>query len=180
MPQQHLSDQPRSLGPDQLGFEPDQPYEPAQPHPPLRSPRPIRTRASKPIVGIGIATLGLLIGTNVGTSPGESPTPTSTIHVVIEFGAPTPEPTTAQPTVVLERTTPTGIGSGMWEVGVDIQPGQYTAEAEEDDIAECFWARLSSSSQFIAGDASRGRLYATVRPDDAYFLTTGCTPWVPT
>jgi len=56
---------------------------------------------------------------------------------------------------------------------------RLTAEAEEDDIAECFWARLSSSSQFIAGDASRGRLYATVRPDDAYFLTSGCTPWVP-
>ena len=69
---------------------------------------------------------------------------------------------------------PTKIDSGMYLVGIDIQPGTYKGQAGKDT---CYWARLNdvggNLSSIITNDNSNGQFYIQVSPSD-FALTTAC------
>ncbi|MCK0110665.1 hypothetical protein MWU75_00700 [Ornithinimicrobium sp. F0845] len=67
-------------------------------------------------------------------------------------------------------------GDGIYEVGVDIQPGTYVADAGDG----CYWARLSGSDGFdsiITNHFGAGQTIATIKESDRFFETSDCGPW---
>jgi hypothetical protein len=66
-------------------------------------------------------------------------------------------------------------GNGLFEVGVDIQPGTYHTEAP----AGCYWAKLGPDGDIIDNDfrASRGSLTVTIGRDAPFFESTDCGTW---
>lgn len=64
-------------------------------------------------------------------------------------------------------------GDGLYEVGTDIQPGQYRA----DGGGGCYWARLNSSDTFDIADNHFGPGPQTVEISGGYFETSGCGTW---
>lgn len=70
---------------------------------------------------------------------------------------------------VQENTIP---GTGTFEVGKDIQPGTYRADARSG----CYWARLSSlnTSDIIDNNNSDGPVVVEIKPDDRAFETQDC------
>lgn len=64
-------------------------------------------------------------------------------------------------------------GDGLYEVGTDIQPGQYRA----DGGGGCYWARLNSSDTFDIADNHFGPGPQTVEINGGYFDTSGCGTW---
>ncbi len=69
---------------------------------------------------------------------------------------------------------PTNIDTGMYLVGIDIQPGTYKGQAGTDS---CYWARLKDveggTSSIIANDNSTGQFYIQVGKSD-FALSVGC------
>jgi hypothetical protein len=67
-------------------------------------------------------------------------------------------------------------GDGIWRVGIDVQPGTYTATGES-----CYWARLSGfsgdSDEIIANDIVTGPGIVTIDPTDAGFESSRCGAW---
>lgn len=65
-------------------------------------------------------------------------------------------------------------GSGRYQVGTDIQPGTYTAEASPD----CYWARLrddeGSIDSIIDNGMVSGPVTITVAPSDHMLEVSGC------
>jgi ATP-dependent exoDNAse (exonuclease V) alpha subunit len=63
-------------------------------------------------------------------------------------------------------------GTGTFEVGKDIQPGTYRAEARSG----CYWARLSSlnTSDIIDNNNADGPVVVEIKASDRAFETSGC------
>lgn len=72
-------------------------------------------------------------------------------------------------------------GSGMFRVGVDIQPGTYKASAA--DSWGGYWERLSCATGdfgcILSNQNVTGSEYVTISASDAYFNTKRMTRWVP-
>lgn len=89
--------------------------------------------------------------------------------------APEPEPEPEEP-------EPTGFGAGTWEVGEEIPPGTYVADAGDGIFDSCYWARLSGFSgdldDIIANDIVAGRGRVTIAKSDAGVEFTGDCRWV--
>ena len=98
-------------------------------------------------------------GTTVPTTPTTTPTNTT----------PTMPTTTAAQTPVGAES----FGDGLYQVGADIQPGQYRAEGG----SACYWAKLTSSdvNSVVVNNLSDGP--QTVAIDSAYFVSDGCGTW---
>jgi len=71
----------------------------------------------------------------------------------------------------------TEFGDGVWEVGVDIEPGIYVAT----DIEDGYWARMSGfdGDSIITNDAigTAEQIMVEILPSDAAFKTTDCGTW---
>lgn len=69
-------------------------------------------------------------------------------------------------------------GSGIYLVGVDIQPGTYRSV----DNSGCYWARLSglggSLDEIRANANVDGQAVVEIRSNDVAFETSRCTDWV--
>lgn len=67
-------------------------------------------------------------------------------------------------------------GDGTWRVGLDVQPGTYTATGDS-----CYWARLSgfsgSFADLIANDIVTGPAIVTIDPTDIGFESNRCGAW---
>lgn len=78
-----------------------------------------------------------------------------------------------------------GITSGTWIVGDDIEPGTYRTQgpASAGAFGSCYYARLSGTSgeldDVIANDNSQGPTTVTISASDEAFETNGCQPWEP-
>jgi hypothetical protein len=71
-------------------------------------------------------------------------------------------------------STPRAAGTfseGVYEVGVDIQPGKYRSEGGDG----CYWARLDENQEIIDNDLRSGPTIVTVRESDAYLELNRCT-----
>ena len=70
-------------------------------------------------------------------------------------------------------------GDGIFQVGVDIQPGTYYAPADFG-----YWARLSDATggfdAIIANWIGDGQAVVEIKPTDAYFETSDMGTWRPT
>ena len=65
------------------------------------------------------------------------------------------------------------ISDGIWQVGVDIEPGTYRAEGGES----CYWALLNSAdTQDIVNNGGFGP-NQTITIDSAWFETNDCGEW---
>jgi len=71
----------------------------------------------------------------------------------------------------------TEFGDGVWEVGVDIEPGIYVAT----DIKGGYWERMSGfdGDSTITNDAIgiAEQIMVEILPSDAAFKTTDCGTW---
>lgn len=105
------------------------------------------------------------------TDPGSTTTTTAAPETTTETRTKTvtaepPPPETAIP------------GDGTFEVGVDIEPGTYVAQASPG--SKCYWARLSSSTgrdNIIDNNISEGQSIVTISASDAFFETSRCNGW---
>lgn len=152
----------------------------------------------KHIVGYGLTAIGCL-GIGLAGSGGAPPTATpstETVTATTTVAAPTPAEATVtvteeaeEETVTVEAEAVTETvtagppepeaampGDGIFEVGVDIQPGTYIADAGDG----CYWARLSGSDGFdsiIDNNFGAGQMIVTIKEGDRFFETSGCAPW---
>ena len=71
------------------------------------------------------------------------------------------------------RAPATAFGDGLYEVGADIQAGQYRADGGPD----CYWAKLTTSDTNNVLVNNLGAGPQTVTIDSPYFVTDGCGTW---
>jgi hypothetical protein len=67
----------------------------------------------------------------------------------------------------------TTFGSGIWKVGVDIEPGTYSSRGGDS----CSWKRLNADGSTIDRNPSRGNQTVTIASTDDDFSTDGCGTW---
>lgn len=90
----------------------------------------------------------------------------------LEDTSPTPTPTPT-PTSTAPRTS---FSDGIYEVGVDIEPGIYKSSPENDGL--CYYARLNSltsDDKIIDNGNSKGQIIVEVLASDVAFETSGCS-----
>lgn len=69
-------------------------------------------------------------------------------------------------------------GTGLFQVGTEIQPGTYVAE--NPPTATCYVARLGrrdAPDPLIVNNVAKGRMTITVEKTDAYVETRDCVTW---
>jgi hypothetical protein len=136
------------------------------------------------------AATGLALGLLVGGAGGVLAWPTTAVvaappverTVTVTAPAPPPEVVTV---TVTAAPPPAGagplteFGDGVWEVGVDIAPGKYKTAGT--DGYGCYYARLHANDgtveDILSNGFGQGPVTVTVRPDDGYFETSGCSGW---
>lgn len=71
---------------------------------------------------------------------------------------------------------PTVLYDGVYEVGVDIEPGKYRVL----DVSDCYWERLDDAGEILDNNFISGAPQAlvTVRSSDFAVNFDGCGPWV--
>lgn len=115
--------------------------------------------------------------------PGGSPSTTSTVATTTAATttttatapASTPVGTTSARPSVAPGTIP---GAGLFEVGVDVQPGTYVSENPPG--SSCYVARLGkrdAPDSLITNYLAKGRMTVTVLPTDAFVETRDCATW---
>lgn len=115
--------------------------------------------------------------------PGGSPSTTSTVATTTAATttttatapASTPVGTTSARPSVAPGTIP---GAGLFEVGVDVQPGTYVSENPPG--SSCYVARLGkrdAPDPLITNYLAKGRMTVTVLPTDAFVETRDCATW---
>ena len=109
------------------------------------------------------------------STPTLTPTPTITPTPTL---TPTPAPTatfTPTPTPTMTPTPKVSLDPGMYQVGIDIQPGIYAGKPGTGPrvVNTCYWERLSGVSgefdDLIADSIAIGQFYVEILPTDKYF-----------
>ena len=71
----------------------------------------------------------------------------------------------------------TTFGDGVWQVGIDIEPGTYSTLGSD----RCYWQRLSgfsgNFSDLLANDSPEGRSIVEILPTDIGFDSARCGEW---
>ena len=135
-----------------------------------------------PTATVTVATPG---PTSTTTVPGPTITRTNTSTVTntvtststVTKQAPATTVTVTTPPAALPQAAAGAIpGNGVFQVGVDVQPGTYVSAPP---AVSCYWARLSSSntSDIIANNNSTGQSVVTIKPGDKFFESSGCSDW---
>lgn len=162
---------------------PQQPHQPPQQPPPYTPPPAASPRKPKRwpwILGIiGALLLGIIIG-NAGNSKTGSNSARETVTVRVPAPAGTAPAQTAQAEAPPPAQTgpATSMGNGTYQVGVDVQPGQYKTAGPEGDIP-CYWARRKDDSgsfeAIIANGTPEGPSSLTINQGEFVELSGGCT-----
>lgn len=157
---------------------PQQPPAYQPPHPPQPSVPPKR-RAWPWILGVIAAFIvGALAGNAAGTENANSNQARETITVGVPDGQPAAEAPAEAPA---EPAGPaTTMSSGTYQVGVDVQAGQYkTAGPEASDSLGCYWARLRDDSgnldSIITNQNLTGPGSVTINDGEFVELSGDCT-----
>jgi hypothetical protein len=123
------------------------------------------------------AVIALCVGVAAG-SPDE-PAETSQTTVAVE-----PSPASAAKAPAEKpKSKALAVKAGVYEVGVDLQPGRWKTSGPGDDQFSplCYYARLRNDSgsldAIIANNSSEGALSVTVRSSDAFVEFTGDCLW---
>lgn len=73
----------------------------------------------------------------------------------------------------------TTFGSGMYRVGVDVEPGTYSGSGMDE--RSVYWERLLDASRDhtsrIANYFGQGPTYVTLDREGEYFYSEGCSVW---
>lgn len=157
---------------------PQQPHQPPQQPPPYMPPPAAAPRKPKRwpwILGIiGALLLGIIIG-NAGNPNSGSNSARETVTVRVPADAATGAETAPAPA---QAGPATSMGNGTYQVGVDVQPGQYKTAGPESSLP-CYWARLKDDSgQFdaiIANGTPQGPGSVTINDGEFVELSGGCT-----
>lgn len=75
----------------------------------------------------------------------------------------------------------TSFGSGVWEVGADIETGKYKTAGPKPGSGLCSWTRRARTGEppddVIASGNSEGPATVTVKASDGIFESRGCQNW---
>lgn len=129
-------------------------WQPAPPTPPTPPP-PTKPR-SRRWLWIGGSVVAFVVGIGVGGA-GQKPEPSkAAAERTVTVTAPAPPadtvtaPAPAPVTVIEEPPPPPGpaatLGNGVYEVGVDVAPGQYKTDGPSGSMGMCYWARSNNDS----------------------------------
>lgn len=164
---------------------PQQPHQhqayPPRPAPPTPPTRPKWFRTTLLIIGF-VAAFVVGVAAGAGTDSGStSARETVTVRVPAPDGEAPAETAAAEKPPAKPAGPATTMSSGMYEVGVDVQPGQYkTAGPESDQYGiGCYWARHKNDSgefdALIANDNLDGPGSVTVKAGEFVELSGNCT-----
>lgn len=104
-------------------------------------------------------------------APTATPTPVTRTWPTGTLG-PTSFPTASARPTVTAASAPTAFSDGVYEVGVDIQPGKYKSRGGSG----CYWARLADDQEDIIDNSlTDGPSTVTVKPSDGYLELGRCT-----
>jgi hypothetical protein len=115
-------------------------------------------------------------------SPAAAPAPTAA-EAQGEDADPSPEPSQQEPEQTEEAEAPPDVvtipGTGIFEVGTDVQPGIYYGTS--DGLG--YWARLKNASgnfnAIIANANPTGQAVVEIKKSDGFFETNGIDEWRP-
>lgn len=132
---------------------------------------------------VGSCTGALARGGGGGDAAGPAPTVTKTVTQKAEAPAekPAEDPKPAEKKEE-PAEEPAGIGDGIYEVGVDIEPGRYKVGVPDDSIL-CSYKRLKDDTgdtgSIIALEVKQpgARASVTIKKSDGFFETSGCGEW---
>jgi len=166
----------------------------AQPAPEPKKPRKAG-RVLAVVAGLFAAYfIGLAMGTSNSTvqaQPVAQPAPIVTTRTVTVPGptvtVPGPTVTVPGPTVTVQASPPassattpaagTSFSSGTYEVGTEIQPGNYRTSGSD----WCYWERLTSNDgefdSIIANGNEDGPSSVSIKSSDAYVKFSGNCTW---
>ncbi|MGB3437264.1 MAG: hypothetical protein WBA97_00820 [Actinophytocola sp.] len=163
---------------------PQQQYPPQPPTAPSKSSK----RGVWIVVVIGAFILGVAVGL-AGNSTGsgtKSARETVTVRVPAGEGeAPPAEPAQAEASPPAPAGPAATMSSGIYQVGVDVQAGQYKTAGPEDNEygLGCYWARLKNDTGEFDAIISNGNLDGpgsfTVNAGEFVELSGDCT-WTKT
>lgn len=163
-------DQPQARW-DQGGYPPqDQGWHDQNPY---VSPPPPKKKW--PWVVGGIIVL-IVLGSALGGGRGK---PTTSVASTGQ-GVANAEPVAAAPAAPVQTGPLTQFSDGMYEVGVDIEPGQYTTPGSggEGILESCYVARTKDDSgqlkSIIMNDNFNGRKSVTVKAGEFLEVNRGC------
>ena len=82
----------------------------------------------------------------------------------------------ASPSVTSEGT----IGNGVFQVGTDVEPGQYTSEGPDDPQLDCEYkvSTDEAGDQIISSKITQGPGNVTLE-EGQFFTSEFCKPWTP-
>ena len=72
-----------------------------------------------------------------------------------------------------QRIEQNSFGNGVWEVGVDIQPGKYKTAGTTD----CYWSKLTASGDIIDNDIVDGPSTVIIEGSVFTFTSSDCGTW---
>jgi hypothetical protein len=121
--------------------------------------------------------VGLILGVGIAGAGGGNTAAPATAPVYAPAA-----PVQAAPAELADKPSVEGIGDGIWEVGVDLQPGKYkTAGPEDNALGQCYFSRLEtgdgSIGDIIANNLTEGPATVTIKSSDGMFESKGCQPW---
>lgn len=161
---------------DQQQPQPRQPAYQAQPPAPPKKKHRLRW-----VFGLGGVILLIIVIVSVNSSSDGGDTADTPAE-----GQPAEAPVT-EPAEPAEPVEPESVGpattitGGVYEVGVDVQPGQYKTPGppEDDLVGSCYWARLKDDSgsfdALIANGNLEGPGSVTIKAGEFFEATGECT-----
>lgn len=141
-----------------------------------------------PVIAVATFLAGLGIGIlTKGDPPIPAPTPVPPVTVTA-----TTQPPPVKVTVTVTQrgggtttkpTTQSGgsFGDGIWQIGTDIQPGDYISTVPSGSSCYIALLRTRNEKDVLTSDTapSGKRVTVTVPDRDAFFLSRGCGTWTP-
>jgi len=136
---------------------PARPVPVVVPKPRARHPRPIATYVIA--AGFAVGTVGVIAAVQTVTTP-TTPPAASGGYVA---------------NVSVPGRVMTSFGDGTWQIGVDVEPGTYTAAGA--GTASCRHALRPSRTGGATGAVGRGPATVVLTEADGWFDTFGCATW---
>lgn len=161
-----------------MSYPQQQAYPPPGPMPPARKP-PAPKKWGWIVGIIGAFVLGLIIGIAANPDAGKSGTADATGTVTAPASGTAADATTTPPPQQPAGPAAT-MGSGTYQVGVDVLAGQYkTPGPGSDNPLPCYWSRNKDDSgeltSIIANSVVQGPGSVTVNDGEFIELSGDCT-----
>lgn len=149
---------------------------PARPQPSTANDRAAERRVASPrrwSTAVGRIATGLTFGAVGAVGAVLALSATATVTPDPAPTTPTALPASVSPNVSVPGRALTVIGDGVWQVGVDVEPGTYRSARGD---ATCRHAlRHDRTGADVTAAAGAGTVVLTA--DDGWFATSGCATW---